>query len=180
MKVLNTDIDGVLILEPKVFEDQRGYFFESYNKDKFEKLGLNLDFIQDNQSKSVKNTIRGLHFQKGEYAQAKLVRVLSGRVLDVAVDLRSGSKTYGRHVAVELSEENKLQLLVPRGFAHGYAVLSDEATFFYKVDNVYNKESEGGLLFNDPDLEIDWKVDVKEAWNLLTEKDKNHPRLKDL
>ena len=178
MKVLNTDIEGLLIIEPKVFEDERGYFFESYNKQKFLDAGLEFDFIQDNQSKSVYGTIRGLHFQKGEFAQAKLVRALQGKVLDVAVDLREGSKTYGKHVAVELSEENKRQLLIPRGFAHGFAVLSEVAVFAYKCDNVYNKESEGGLYYADPDLGIDWKIPAGKE--ILSEKDKVLPMLKDL
>ena len=137
MKVISTPIAGVYIVEPRVFEDARGYFFESYNKAKFEAAGLHYDFIQDNQSKSSYGTVRGLHFQKGEHAQAKLVRVLEGSVLDVAVDLRKGSPTYGKHVAVELSAENNRQLLIPRGFAHGFSVLSETAVFAYKCDNLY-------------------------------------------
>jgi dTDP-4-dehydrorhamnose 3,5-epimerase len=178
MKVLTTDIEGVFIIEPQKFEDNRGYFFESYNKQAFAEAGLNYDFVQDNQSKSGFGTVRGLHFQKGEFAQAKLVRVLEGTVVDVAVDLRQGSATYGKHVAVELSEANGRQLLIPRGFAHGYSVISTEAIFFYKCDNYYNKESEGGLYFNDPELGIDWKINPDDA--ILSDKDKKYPVLKDL
>ena len=178
MKVLSTEIEGVFIIEPLRFEDSRGYFFESYNKEKFEEAGLSYDFVQDNQSKSGFGTVRGLHFQRGSHAQAKLVRVLEGAVIDVAVDLRPGSKTYGKHVAVELSAANNRQLMIPRGFAHGYAVISNEAVFFYKCDNYYNKESEGGLYFNDPALGIDWKINPKDA--VLSEKDKVLPMLKDL
>ena len=147
MKVTKTEIDGVFIIEPQVFEDERGYFFESYNKEKLKEQGIDYDFIQDNQSKSKYGTIRGIHFQKGEYAQAKLVRVLEGTVLDVAVDLRKDSPTFGKHVAVELSAENRRQLMIPRGFGHGFSVLSETAVFAYKCDNVYNKASEGGLRY---------------------------------
>ncbi len=178
MKVIKTKLDGVVIIEPSIFKDNRGYFFESYNQKAFEKEGLNYNFIQDNQSKSSYGTIRGLHFQKGKYAQAKLVRVLEGTVLDVAVDLRKNSPTYGQHVAVELSAENNRQLLIPRGFAHGFSVLSPTAMFAYKCDNVYNKESEGGIRYDDKDLNIDWKIDVKNA--ITSEKDLSHPLLKDL
>ena len=158
MKVSKTEIDGVFIIEPVVFEDERGYFFESYNKENLKAQGIDYDFIQDNQSKSRYGTIRGIHFQKGEYAQAKLVRVLEGTVLDVAVDLRRGSPTFGRHVAVELSAENRRQLMIPRGFGHGFSVLSETAVFAYKCDNVYNKASEGGLRYDDPALGIDSKI----------------------
>lgn len=175
MKVTKTDIEGVFIIEPVVFEDERGYFFESYNKENLKKQGIDYDFIQDNQSKSCYGTIRGIHFQKGEYAQAKLVRVLEGKVLDVAVDLRKNSKTFGKYVAVELSAENRRQLMIPRGFGHGFSVLSETAVFAYKCDNVYNKASEGGLRFNDPSLGIDWKIDLNKA--VLSEKDKNNPLL---
>lgn len=175
MKVIKTDIEGVLIIEPVVFEDERGYFFESYNKEDLKKQGVDYDFIQDNQSKSCYGTIRGIHFQKGEYAQAKLVRVLEGKVLDVAVDLRKNSKTFGKYVSVELSAENRRQLMIPRGFGHGFSVLSETAVFAYKCDNVYNKASEGGLRFDDPSLEIDWKIDLNKA--VLSEKDKNNPLL---
>ena len=145
MRFIDTAIEGVYVVESRLFEDRRGYFFESYSKAKFEAAGLHYDFIQDNQSKSGFGTVRGLHFQKGEHAQAKLVRVLEGRVLDVAVDLRKGSSSYGRHVAVELSAENRRQLLIPRGFAHGFSVLSETAVFAYKCDNLYCREAEGGL-----------------------------------
>ena len=178
MHFIKTEIEGVYIVEPRVFEDARGYFFESYSKAKFEAAGLHYDFIQDNQSKSSYGTVRGLHFQKGEHAQAKLVRVLEGTVLDVAVDLRAGSPTYGKHVAVELSAENKRQLLIPRGFAHGFSVLSESAVFAYKCDNVYNKASERGVRFDDPELAIEWpEIGVP---LILSEKDRNHPWFKDI
>ncbi|MBQ3171904.1 MAG: dTDP-4-dehydrorhamnose 3,5-epimerase [Mailhella sp.] len=173
MKVISTPIAGVYIVEPRVFEDVRGYFFESYNKAKFEAAGLHYDFIQDNQSKSSYGTVRGLHFQKGEHAQGKLVRVLEGAVLDVAVDLRKGSPSYGKHVAVELSAENKRQLLIPRGFAHGFSVLSETAVFAYKCDNLYCKDAEGGIRFDDPALGIDWRVE--KGKELLSDKDKDLP-----
>ena len=178
MKIINTAIEGVYIIEPQVFEDNRGYFFESYNKQKMDEAGLKYDFIQDNQSMSKYGPIRGIHFQKGDFAQAKLVRVLEGTVLDVAVDLRKGSKTFGKHVAVELSAENKRQLMIPRGFGHGFSVLSETAVFTYKCDNVYNKASEGGIRFDDPDINIDWKVRPEDA--ILSDKDKNAPFLKDV
>ena len=178
MKVSKTEIDGVFIIEPVVFEDERGYFFESYNKEYLKAQGIDYDFIQDNQSKSRYGTIRGIHFQKGEYAQAKLVRVLEGTVLDVAVDLRRGSPTFGRHVAVELSAENRRQLMIPRGFGHGFSVLSETAVFAYKCDNVYNKASEGGLRYDDPALGIDWKIDPSKA--ILSEKDKVNPLLEEI
>ena len=173
MHFIKTEIEGVYIVEPRVFEDERGYFFESYSKAKFEAVGLHYNFIQDNQSKSSYGTVRGLHFQKGEHAQAKLVRVLEGAVLDVAVDLRKGSPTYGKHVAVELSAENKRQLMIPRGFAHGFSVLSETAVFAYKCDNLYCKDSEGGIRYDDPQLAIDWKVE--KGKELLSEKDRNLP-----
>lgn len=178
MKIIETAIKDVFIIEPQIFRDDRGYFFESWNQAKMAEAGLNYNFIQDNQSKSVYGTIRGLHFQKGEFSQAKLVRVLDGTVLDVAVDLRPGSETFGRHVAVELSAENNRQLMIPRGFAHGFSVLTPTAVFAYKCDNVYNKASEGGLRFDDPDLEIDWKIKPEDA--ILSEKDKVNPFLKEL
>lgn len=178
MKIISTAIKDVYIIEPQVFTDNRGYFFESWNKAKMEEAGLNYDFIQDNQSKSVYGTIRGLHFQKGEHSQAKLVRVLEGTVLDVAVDLRPNSPTYGQHVAVELSAENNRQLLIPRHFAHGFSVLSPTATFTYKCDNFYNKESEGGLRYNDPDVNVDWKIKPEDA--ILSDKDKVNPLLKEI
>lgn len=173
MKVIQTGIDGLYILEPRVFEDTRGYFFESYNKTVFEAAGLFYDFVQDNQSKSSYGTVRGLHFQKGEHAQAKLVRVLEGVVLDVAVDLRRNSPTYGQHVEVELSEQNKWMMLIPRGFAHGFSVLSKTAVFSYKCDNFYCKEAEGGIRFNDPTLNINWRIDKEKI--LISEKDRCHP-----
>ena len=178
MKISNTAINGVVIIEPQVFEDERGYFFESYNQAKMEEAGLKYNFIQDNQSKSCYGTVRGIHFQKGEFAQAKLVRVLEGTVLDVAVDLRKNSPTFGKYVAVELSAENKKQLMIPRGFGHGFSVLSKTAVFAYKCDNVYNKASEGGIRFNDPDIDVDWKINPEEA--ILSEKDKNAPFLKEV
>ena len=178
MKITKTALDGVVIIEPQVFEDARGYFFESWNKAKMEEAGLNYDFIQDNQSKSCYGTIRGIQFQKGEFSQAKLVRVLQGTVLDVAVDLRKDSKTFGQHVAVELSAENNRQLMIPRGFGHGFSVLTPTAVFAYKCDNVYNKASEAGIRFDDPALGIDWKVKPEEA--VLSDKDKILPFLKDV
>lgn len=154
-----TKLRGCFVIEPKVFEDDRGYFFESYNKKTFDSgVGESVNFVQDNQSYSKYGVIRGIHYQVGEYAQAKLVRVLSGTVLDVAVDLRKDSSTFGSYVAVELSQENKKQLYVPRGFGHGFSVLSKTAEFFYKCDNFYNKESEGGIIYNDSSINIDWKV----------------------
>lgn len=173
MNFIKTAIEGVYIIEPRIFTDDRGYFFESYSKAAFEAAGLHYDFVQDNQSKSVHGTVRGLHFQKGEHAQAKLVRVLEGTVLDVAVDLRRTSHTYGQYVAVELSAENNRQLLIPRGFAHGFSVLSETAVFAYKCDNLYCRESEGGIRFDDPTLAIDWRIDPAKA--LTSDKDKRHP-----
>ena len=173
MKITKTALDGVVIIEPQVFEDARGYFFESWNKAKMEEAGLNYDFIQDNQSKSCYGTIRGIHFQKGEFSQAKLVRVLQGTVLDVAVDLRKDSKTFGQHVA-----GGGAGLMIPRGFGHGFSVLTPTAVFAYKCDNVYNKASEAGIRFDDPALGIDWKVKPEEA--VLSDKDKILPFLKDV
>ena len=171
MQIEETKLKGCFIIEPKIFGDDRGYFFESYKQDVFEKaIGYKVNFIQDNQSLSSYGVLRGLHFQKGEFAQAKLVRVLKGRVLDVAVDIRLDSPTYGQHVAIELSEENKKQFFVPRGFAHGFIVLSETAEFFYKVDNIYSPNHEGGILFNDKDLDIDWKVPLDSIQ--LSDKDK--------
>ena len=178
MKVTKTAIDGVYIIEPQIFEDARGYFFESYNKEKLKEQGIDYDFIQDNQSKSSYGTVRGIHFQKGEYAQAKLVRVLEGKVLDVAVDLRKNSPTFGQYVSVELSAENNRQLMIPRGFGHGFSVLSETAIFAYKCDNVYCKAAEGGIRFNDPDIAVDWKIDEQDA--ILSDKDRNAPFLKDI
>ncbi len=173
MNFIETAIEGVFIIEPRIFADERGYFFESYSRAAFEAAGLHYDFVQDNQSKSVYGTVRGLHFQKGEHSQAKLVRVLEGTVLDVAVDLRRASPTYGQYVAVELSAENNRQLMIPRGFAHGFSVLSETAVFAYKCDNPYCRESEGGIRFDDPALAIDWRIDPAKA--LTSDKDKRHP-----
>ncbi|NHF59077.1 dTDP-4-dehydrorhamnose 3,5-epimerase [Flavobacteriaceae bacterium TP-CH-4] len=159
MKVTETRLNGCFILEPAIFSDERGYFTESFNAARFNKaVGSEVHFVQDNQSFSTQGVVRALHYQLGEYAQAKLVRVLSGTVLDVAVDLRKDSPTFGQHVAVELSYENKKQLFIPRGFAHGFVVLTDTAEFFYKCDNYYHKDAEGGILYNDPTLNIDWKL----------------------
>ncbi|WP_295940055.1 dTDP-4-dehydrorhamnose 3,5-epimerase [uncultured Alistipes sp.] len=177
MKVIKTEIDGVVIIEPNVFGDARGYFFESYSQKKFNELVRPVDFVQDNESKSKYGVLRGLHFQKGKDAQSKLVRVVSGRVLDVAVDIRRGSPTFGRHVAVELTGENHRQFFVPRGFAHGFAVLSDEAVFQYKCDNLYAPESEGSVAWNDPTIGIDWHIDAKDI--LLSAKDGLSPLLQD-
>ncbi|WP_308991766.1 dTDP-4-dehydrorhamnose 3,5-epimerase [Mariniflexile litorale] len=178
MTVKETKLKGCFILEPKVFEDSRGYFFESFNQKIFNNLiGKNVNFIQDNESFSSKGVLRGLHYQRGEFAQAKLVRVVKGAVLDVAVDIRKGSLSYGQHVSIELSEKNKKQLFVPRGVAHGFIVLSDSAIFSYKCDNFYNKESEGGIIYNDKDLNIDWKLDEKEF--VVSEKDLQLPTFKE-
>ena len=179
MQIVETKLKGCFIIEPKVFGDERGYFFESYKQDVFEKaIGYKVNFIQDNQSLSSYGVLRGLHFQKGEYAQAKLVRVLKGKVLDVAVDIRIDSPTYGQHVSIELSEENKKQFFVPRGFAHGFIVLSETAEFYYKVDNVYEPAQEAGLMFNDENLEIDWKVPIELI--KLSDKDKVLPTIKEV
>lgn len=158
MNFIKTELDGVVIVEPRVFEDARGYFFESYNEAEFIKNGIPNKFVQDNQSKSSYGVVRGLHCQLGEFAQAKLVRVLQGRVLDVAVDIRKNSPTFGKYVAVELSDENKRQLFIPRGFLHGFSVLSETAVFAYKCDNLYAPHAEFGIRFDDPDIGIDWQV----------------------
>ncbi len=172
MKVIETDIPGVVIIEPAVFGDSRGYFFESYNKKAFDTEVCAVDFVQDNESCSSRGVMRGLHFQRPPYAQAKLVRCVRGSVLDVAVDIRKGSPTYGQHVAVELTETNKRQLFIPRGFAHGFAVLSDTAVFQYKCDNYYHPEAEGGISICDAALGIDWHIEPSGA--LLSEKDKHY------
>lgn len=177
MKVIKTDIPEVVIIEPKVFGDHRGYFFESFSERDFAAEVREVRFVQDNESKSCYGVLRGLHFQKPPHAQSKLVRVVKGRVLDVAVDIRRGSPTFGRHVAVELSEENHRQFFIPRGFAHGFVVLSDEAVFQYKCDDFYAPECEGAVAWDDPDLGIDWGIPVEDI--LLSEKDRKHPRLKD-
>ena len=173
MPFTKTDIEGVLIFEPAVFGDDRGHFFESYNQRLFRDNGILCDFIQDNQSLSGYGTIRGLHFQTSSHAQAKLVRVLQGSVLDVAVDLRTSSKTFGHHVAMELSDDNKKQLFIPRGFAHGFSVLSETAVFAYKCDNDYTPQSEAGIAFNDPDINIDWRI--PEGSVIISDKDKGLP-----
>jgi dTDP-4-dehydrorhamnose 3,5-epimerase len=158
LEIITTSIEGLLIIQPKVFADSRGYFFESYSAGVFEKLGVDANFVQDNQSLSQKGTVRGLHFQANPFAQGKFVRVVQGAVIDVAVDIRKGSPTYGQHVAVELTADNKTMFWVPPGFAHGFSVLQDNTIFLYKCTNLYNKQSEGGLLWNDPALNIDWGV----------------------
>lgn len=179
MEITKTPLADCLIIKPAVFTDARGFFMESFNEQKFSQVsGLDVHFVQDNQSFSTYGVLRGLHFQKDEHAQAKLVRVLKGEVLDVAVDLRAGSATYGQHYSIVLSEENKLQFFVPRGFAHGFVVLSHEAEFFYKCDNYYNKESEGGLHFADPDLNINWQLPQSDL--LVSEKDAVLPFLAEL
>ena len=178
MKTSKTSIEGVYIIEPRVFRDERGYFFESYNQQEFEKILPGVRFVQDNESKSQYGVVRGLHFQKGRHAQAKLVRVVSGEVLDIAVDLRPGSPTYGRYEAAVLSGENKRMFFIPRGFAHGFAVLSPEAVFQYKCDNFYAPESEGGIAWDDPSLNIDWHIPADKI--ILSEKDKDRPALGEL
>lgn len=176
MNATETKLKGCYILEPKVFNDDRGYFLESYNSKKFnELLGVDIKFVQDNESFSSKGVLRGLHYQLGQHAQAKLVRVVKGEVLDVAVDIRKKSKTFGQYISVVLSENNKKQLFVPRGFAHGFIVLSETAIFSYKCDNHYNKQSEGGIIYNDPKLNIDWKLPNNEF--ILSDKDLLLPTL---
>ena len=178
MNVIKTPIEGLLVLEPKVFYDDRGYFFESFNKAVFQnEIGHTEVFIQDNQAKSVKYVLRGLHYQNNPSPQTKLVRVLEGEIWDVVVDLRPGSKTYGKWHGEILSAENKRQMLVPRGFAHGYSVLSETSEILYKCDNLYNKSSEGGILYSDPTLNIDWKIDLSKA--IVSDKDKVQPLMKD-
>lgn len=175
MNVIPTAIEGVLILEPRVFGDDRGYFFESFSAASFREQVCATDFVQDNESFSRYGVVRGLHYQLPPYAQSKLVRVVRGSVLDVAVDIRRGSKTFGQHVAVELSERNHRQLFIPRGFAHGFSVLSPEVIFQYKCDNYYAPDSEGAIAWDDPDLAIDWRIPADHV--ILSEKDKHHPRL---
>ena len=170
MEVIKTGIEGVVIIEPRIFKDERGYFYESFSQREFEEKVCRTTFVQDNQSKSSYGVLRGLHFQKPPYCQSKLVRCIKGAVLDVAVDIRKGSPTFGKYVAVELSEDNHRQFFVPRGFAHGFAVLTPEAVFQYKCDNFYNKESEGAVAWNDPQLAIDWKIPADKV--LLSEKDR--------
>lgn len=175
MRFIETPIEGLIVFEPSVFFDDRGYFFESFNARTWETMGIQTTFVQDNQARSTRGVLRGLHFQTGEMAQAKLVRVLEGEVLDVVVDLREGSATYGQSYSIRLSAENRLQMLVPRGFAHGYLVLSDTAEFAYKCDNYYSKAHEGGIRFDDPGLNIDWEFDLSQA--IVSEKDLQLPFL---
>ena len=175
MPFITTELPGLLVFEPKVFEGSRGYFFESYNENIFQQQGIQCRFVQDNQSSSSYGVIRGLHYQLNPHAQTKLVRVLSGRILDVAVDARNGSPTYSRYFSIELSSANKKQLLVPKGFAHGFSVLSERAEVLYKCDGFYNKESEGGFRFDDPALNIDWQIPVEHA--IISDKDKILPFL---
>lgn len=177
MNVIKTDIEGVVILEPRLFNDPRGYFFESFSQREFNSRVRTVRFVQDNESKSSYGVVRGLHFQMPPFTQSKLVRVISGSVLDVAVDIRKGSPTFGRHVAVELTGENHRQFFVPRGFAHGFSVLSPTAVFQYKCDAFYAPQSEGAIAWDDPDLGIDWRVPAEKV--LLSDKDRRHPRLKD-
>jgi dTDP-4-dehydrorhamnose 3,5-epimerase len=177
MPFTETHIKGLVIFDPQVWGDDRGYFYESYNANTFKAAGLDADFVQDNQAYSSYGVLRGLHYQVGEFAQAKLVRCIQGEVLDVVVDIRPDSETYGQHLGVLLNEDNKRQLFVPRGFAHGYVVLSDTALFAYKCDNFYSKNHEGGLAFDDPKLNIDWKIAMKNA--LLSDKDKIQPMFGD-
>ena len=178
MNIIETNIEGVIIIEPRLFEDERGYFFESFNQKEFQEKVCKTTFIQDNESKSSYGVIRGLHFQKPPFAQSKLVRVVKGSVLDVAVDIRKGSPTFGQHVAVELTEDNHRQFFIPRGFAHGFSVLSKEVIFQYKCDNFYAPQSEGAIAWDDPDLGIDWQISIDEI--LLSEKDKSHPKLAEI
>ena len=177
MEVIKTEIDGVVIMEPRIFKDERGYFYESFSQRGFEEKVCKTTFVQDNQSKSSYGVLRGLHFQKPPYCQSKLVRCIKGAVLDVAVDIRKGSPTFGKYVAVELTEDNHRQFFVPRGFAHGFAVLSEEAVFQYKCDNFYNKESEGAVAWNDPELAIDWRIPADKV--LLSEKDRLNKNIAD-
>ncbi|MGM9799249.1 MAG: dTDP-4-dehydrorhamnose 3,5-epimerase [Muribaculaceae bacterium] len=173
MEVIKTEIDGVVIIKPRIFEDERGYFFESFSQKEFEEKVCHVRFVQDNESKSCYGVMRGLHYQRPPFAQSKLVRCVKGRVIDVAVDIRKGSPTYGKHVAVELTEDNHLQFFIPRGFAHGFAVLSETAVFQYKCDNFYAPQADGGISILDSSLGIDWKIKEEDA--ILSEKDTHHP-----
>lgn len=177
MNYIQTEIEGVFIIEPKVFKDSRGYFMEAWKQEEFNEHVGKTNFIQDNESKSAFGVLRGLHYQKGSLSQAKLVRVIKGRVLDVAVDIRKSSPTFGKHVKIELSEENKRQLFIPRGFAHGFLVLSDEAIFTYKVDNPYAPQAEAGIRWDDPALAIEWPIDFSQV--LTSDKDLKHPLMKE-
>ena len=178
MEVIKTAIEGVYVIEPKVFGDARGYFFESYSQKKFDELICSIRFVQDNESKSKYGVLRGLHYQLSPFAQSKLVRCVFGEVLDVAVDIRKNSPTFGKHVAVELSADNKRQLFIPKGFAHGYAVLSEEAIFQYKCDEFYHPEAEGGIAWNDPTIGIDWKLPIDDI--ILSDKDGMHNTLNEI
>ena len=178
MNIIKTEIEGLIIIEPRIFKDARGYFFESFSQREFEEKICQTTFVQDNESYSCYGVVRGLHFQQAPFSQAKLVRVVKGAVFDVAVDIREGSPTYGKHVAIELTEENHRQLFIPRGFAHGFAVLSDEVIFQYKCDNYYAPQSERGIAWNDPALNIDWRIPADKI--ILSEKDTKYPLLKDL
>ncbi len=176
MNIIKTEIPDLLLIEPKIFPDQRGYFFESYNKGKFNEYNLNYNFVQDNESKSTYGVIRGLHYQLAPYSQAKLIRVIKGSILDVAVDLRENSPTFGKSLGFEITGENKRQLLIPRGFAHGFSVLSKEVIFLYKCDNLYHPEADRGINFNDPELNIDWGIKTEDA--IISAKDKVLPNLR--
>lgn len=177
MNVIKTDIDEIVVIEPQIYSDSRGYFFESFNQKEFEEKVCKTTFVQDNESKSSFGVLRGLHFQKPPFAQSKLVRVVKGAVLDVAVDIRTGSPTFGQHVSIELTEDNHRQFFIPRGFAHGFSVLSEEVIFQYKCDNLYAPQYEGAIAWDDPDLGIDWHIPKDKM--LLSEKDKTHLRLKE-
>ncbi|NJK97251.1 MAG: dTDP-4-dehydrorhamnose 3,5-epimerase [Bacteroidetes bacterium] len=177
MKLIKTDIPDLLIIEPNVFQDERGYFFESYNKNKYAEQNINIEFVQDNQSKSGYGVIRGLHYQLNPNAQTKLVRVLQGAIWDVAVDIRKGSQTYGKWFGIELSAENKYQLLVPQGFAHGFSVLTDETIVYYKCDDYYSPQNERGIIYNDSQLNVDWKIPASKA--VLSAKDIKHPSFRE-
>jgi dTDP-4-dehydrorhamnose 3,5-epimerase len=175
MNIVNTDFKALLIIEPKVLTDERGYFFESYNKKNFKELGITYEFVQDNQSQSTRGVLRGLHYQNAPFAQTKLIRVLRGSILDIVVDLRREQPTFGKYFSMELSDENRRQILIPRGFAHGFVVLSAHAEVLYKCDNFYHQPSEGGIIYNDPQISIDWRLDPNEI--ILSDKDKLHPTL---
>lgn len=178
MEIEETGFEGLLIVKPQVFKDARGFFFETYNEKRYKDAGIDYNFVQDNISSSQRGVVRGLHFQRPPYTQAKLVQVIEGRVLDVVVDLRHDQPTFGKWYAVELTGENHWQFMIPRGFAHGFSVLSEKAVFTYKCDNLYNPQSEGGVRFDDPTLNIDWRIDLNEA--LTSEKDTRHPYFKEL
>ncbi len=173
MNIINTEIEGLIIIEPKVWEDERGYFFESYQAERYKNMGIDVDFVQDNEALSGKGVLRGLHYQVPPFAQAKLVRVMKGSILDIAVDIRPDSETYGKYCAVEINEENKRQFFIPAGFAHGYVCLSDEVVFIYKCSNYYSKEHEGGILYNDPTLNIEWTFPSEKC--VISERDRNLP-----